>query len=87
MHPRPSFRHPGLLLALLAFVLSGGVLARPATMVPSHAPVLTRFTTAQGLPLDGVNDVAQTRDGYLWVATFGGLARFDGLRFTLFPAA
>lgn len=56
-------------------------------MVPSHAPVLTRFTTAQGLPLDGVNDVAQTRDGYLWVATFGGLARFDGLRFTLFPAA
>jgi signal transduction histidine kinase/ligand-binding sensor domain-containing protein len=28
--------------------------------------------------------VAQTPDGYLWLSTFDGLARFDGVRFTIF---
>ncbi len=30
--------------------------------------------------------MAQTPDGYLWLATFAGLVRFDGLRFTVFDA-
>ena len=29
----------------------------------------------------------QSRDGYLWLSTFGGLARFDGVRFTIFNSA
>ncbi len=37
-----------------------------------------------GLPGVSVNAVCQTRDGYLWVATGGGLARFDGVRFVSF---
>ena len=28
--------------------------------------------------------MVQTRDGYLWLGTFGGLARFDGVKFTIF---
>jgi ligand-binding sensor domain-containing protein len=31
-----------------------------------------------------VNDVAQTPDGYLWLATLKGLVRFDGLHFRVF---
>jgi ligand-binding sensor domain-containing protein len=42
------------------------------------------FTSDDGLPPSGVNAVVQTRDGYLWIGTFGGLARFDGLTFTIF---
>ena len=38
----------------------------------------------KGLPQSVVLTVAQTRDGYLWVGTLEGLARFDGLRFTTF---
>ena len=34
-----------------------------------------------GLPGDNVTGVAQTKDGYLWIATQTGLARFDGIRF------
>src|SRR5581483_6559964 len=38
----------------------------------------------QGLPQNTVQDLLQTRDGYLWVATGDGLVRFDGVRFTVF---
>lgn len=38
----------------------------------------------QGLPQDTVLSLIQTRDGYLWVGTLGGLSRFDGVHFTNF---
>ncbi|HTI69063.1 MAG TPA: two-component regulator propeller domain-containing protein, partial [Candidatus Limnocylindria bacterium] len=40
-----------------------------------------------GLPDSTVTSVVQTKDGYLWLGTFLGLARFDGLRFTVFGLA
>ena len=36
------------------------------------------------LPQSTVLSLLQTRDGYLWVGTYEGLARFDGVRFTVF---
>lgn len=42
------------------------------------------WTAADGLPVNAVNAVAQDPDGYLWLATFDGLVRFDGVRFTSF---
>ena len=38
----------------------------------------------EGLPNNYVRAIVQTPDGYLWVGTSAGLARFDGLRFTAF---
>ena len=37
-----------------------------------------------GLPQISVLAIAQDRDGYLWIGSQGGLARFDGARFTRF---
>jgi signal transduction histidine kinase/ligand-binding sensor domain-containing protein len=37
-----------------------------------------------GLPQSSVQAIAQTADGYLWIGTEEGLARFDGVRFTVF---
>jgi signal transduction histidine kinase len=37
-----------------------------------------------GLPQNAVTAVVQTRDGYLWLGTFTGLVRFDGVRFVVF---
>ncbi len=37
-----------------------------------------------GLNNNSVTSIAQTPDGYLWLGTEEGLARFDGIRFTLF---
>jgi signal transduction histidine kinase/ligand-binding sensor domain-containing protein len=47
----------------------------------------TRWTTEEGLPQNTITAIVQTRDGYLWLGTFGGLARFDGARFTIFNSA
>jgi signal transduction histidine kinase/ligand-binding sensor domain-containing protein len=45
------------------------------------------FQTEQGLPQNNINSIIQSRDGYLWLATFGGLVRFDGVRFKVFDSA
>lgn len=46
--------------------------------------VLSNWNIQEGLPQSSVNDIIQTQDGYIWLATFGGLVRFDGLNFTTF---
>ena len=58
--------------------------------VPPSAPALSHDYTYQvwkrqdGLPDDQVRSILQTHDGYLWIATRLGLARFDGTRFVVF---
>ena len=48
---------------------------------------IDNWQTEQGLPLNTVQALCQTRDGYLWVGTGGGLARFDGVRFATFESS
>jgi diguanylate cyclase (GGDEF)-like protein len=43
-----------------------------------------QFTTSNGLPQNTVSAITQTSDGYLWFATYDGLVRYDGVRFTIF---
>ena len=38
----------------------------------------------RGLPDSTVTGITQAPDGYLWISTLSGLARFDGLRFVCF---
>jgi signal transduction histidine kinase/ligand-binding sensor domain-containing protein len=45
---------------------------------------LDNWTADTGLPQNSVRAILQSRDGYLWVATLDGMARFDGVRFTIF---
>lgn len=42
------------------------------------------WTTADGLPQNSVYSILQTADGYIWLTTLDGLARFDGVRFSVF---
>ena len=39
-----------------------------------------------GLPQNTVTCITQTRDGYLWLGTLNGVARFDGVQFVVFGA-
>lgn len=42
------------------------------------------WTTDNGLPQNGVRQITQSPEGYLWFTTFDGLVRFDGVRFSTF---
>ena len=44
----------------------------------------TAWTQAEGLPQDTIRAITQTPDGYLWLGTNEGLARFDGYEFVTF---
>ncbi|WP_321473040.1 two-component regulator propeller domain-containing protein [uncultured Paludibaculum sp.] len=39
---------------------------------------------AEGLPHYSINSIAQSKEGYLWLATYYGLVRFDGKKFDVF---
>ncbi len=77
---------PASILALLA--LAGGSPATGEGEVllpdPSTRFVHQQWTVEDGLPVNTLNDVVQTPDGWLWIASFDGLLRFDGVRFTRF---
>ncbi len=60
-------------------------LAGPAAALDPARPVgeygFQSWGSREGLPQNTINGIAQTRDGYLWLATRSGLVRFDGVRF------
>ena len=59
----------------------------PPPPAPSFQGIThTSWTRRDGAP-GGINALAQTKDGYLWIGSTLGLYRFDGLRFSLYPLA
>src|SRR4051812_40922554 len=72
-----------LLPALLLVVC--GVRAHALAPVGDLGQLSRRaWQTETGLPQNTVHSIAQTRDGYVWVATEEGVARFDGAGFKVF---
>src|ERR1035438_2237049 len=70
-------------MSVLLMALAGVARALDPTVQPSQY-VLDNWQIAEGLPQTSVQAIARTPDGYLWVGTQEGLARFDGVRFTVF---
>ena len=54
--------------------------------VPTFQYAARTWRSDEGLPDNTVEAIAQTADGYLWIGTHHGLARFDGVQFTVFDA-
>ena len=61
--------------------------AKPLEQYTLEQYTVRSWSSDEGCPSTGVLDVLQTRDGYLWLATFNGLARFDGVRFTVYNSS
>lgn len=80
-----------LAISTLIALLCGAAAASAETLRDLRHEVLTTWSTDQGLPQNFVTAIQQTPDGFLWVGTTGGLARFDGVKFRTFlqdgPAA
>lgn len=67
---------------ILAFAFSGFAIFYGWAATPNYC--LRTWQVEKGLPQNKVTTVVQTRDGYLWVGTYSGLARFDGVQFKVF---
>src|SRR5262249_52136400 len=88
--PTPSSRESSVSsmrwCVLPAWIL-GSWLSSRASAVPEHYSVSqlyhTQWTAQSGAPA-GIEYIAQTSDGFLWLATSGGLFRFDGVEFERF---
>ena len=72
----------GAFFALRAVAAAQGV----APLASATGYTRENWTVADGLPINTITAVLQTRDGYLWLGTNDGLVRFDGVRFTVYNA-
>jgi len=61
------------------------VVAQPAYLQSDF--IFNQWTIDDGLPVNEISWIAQTQEGYMWLATFDGLVRFDGDQFTTFNSA
>ena len=85
MHPTAHRNLNTSILCLLLLLCLGGRVALaldPARDLSEFNGLL--WLTENGLPQNTVHSIAQAKDGYVWIATEEGLARFDGIRFTVF---
>src|SRR5580693_6543399 len=76
--------------AVCVLMLVIGECCRLAALNPSKALTqysISHWTQEQGLPQNTIGAIAQTTDGYLWLGTDEGLARFDGYEFVSFSKA
>lgn len=85
MGPRAFRRRPGiamLLVALWTLLSSPAHALDPGKWITQY--LQTTWNTTTGLPQSTVLAIAQTSNGYIWLGTEEGLARFDGARFRVF---
>jgi signal transduction histidine kinase/ligand-binding sensor domain-containing protein/CheY-like chemotaxis protein len=75
----------GARVCILGWLLATGGSAHalePSVQLSQY--VLDNWQNPEGLPQSSAQAIARTPDGYLWIGTQEGLARFDGVRFTVF---
>ena len=90
MKSKDNFSHWDILERIFATCLAVAASAASiSTFALDPNQTLTQYghdtwQMEDGLPKNSVNSVLQTRDGYLWLGTQGGVARFDGARFVTF---
>ena len=80
-------KHPILILLILAFAVCMPSAMASAWQNDASDPfVVTVYNERNGLPTGEANDILQTSDGYIWIASFGGLIRYDGSTFRNYSA-
>lgn len=52
--------------------------------MPTDSLISKNWTVEDGLPVNSVNEIVQDSTGYLWITTYDGIVRFDGLNFDVY---
>ncbi len=72
------------MLSIALFVLAHELFAQEPRIVPLSEYNLRSWSTKDGLPNDKISIVYQSTQGYIWLGSQEGLARFDGAQFEIF---
>jgi ligand-binding sensor domain-containing protein/signal transduction histidine kinase len=73
------------IFALAAWLAPGALALDPRMSLTQYSRTI--WTQESGLPQDTIRTITQTTDGYLWLGTDEGLARFDGYEFVVYNKA
>ena len=79
--PTPFLWTAAALLLLATHCAQAKAPPHPGRWADWAADGFTQINTAQGLPNEVVSSVAEDAEGFLWVGTMGGVARWDGYQF------
>ncbi len=67
-------------------ILSFSISVKAQYNQPLSDYVIERWSAEEGLPSNNLRHIAKDKDGFLWISTFNGLVRFDGVQFKIFDS-
>jgi len=70
------------LIALQSFAQTTNCFLDPNKKITQY--ICKNWTMENGLPTNSLVHICQTKDGYLWISSYSGLTRFDGINFRVF---
>ncbi len=80
LHPNERSAHGVIAAVVLLWMALPASALDPTKAISQYS--VRNWRHEEGLPQNSVHAIAQTPDGYVWVATQEGIARFDGEQFT-----
>ena len=72
------------IISVALFILQFPVADRVVPLDESDRLISTSWTVEDGLPVNSINSVTQDQKGYIWISTYDGIVRFDGVRFHIY---
>lgn len=72
---------------VLVPLISGGQNIQSEAVFVDPAFTYDHWTVEDGLPVNSINQILQSGKGYIWIGTYDGLVRFDGIRFKVYKSA
>lgn len=75
-------RRKGLLIYWLASVLLSWAVGLP--LGAQERSYMEQLSVDEGLPHTDVSSIVQDSDGYIWIGTYSGLCRYDGVEMTVY---
>lgn len=77
-------RYIMVLVVILSVIGNTGLIVYADGFATESPYVITIYNEKNGLPTGEANTILQTRDGHMWIGSYGGLIRYDGSNFRNF---
>ncbi|MCF8305236.1 MAG: hypothetical protein K9I71_01945 [Ignavibacteriales bacterium] len=68
------------------FIAQPEILSQLKELKPSESYIFSSWNSSSGLPQNSINKIDQDSKGFFWLATYGGLVRFDGVNFNIYSS-